>query len=500
MRKQNKGSVTIYLSLILAVLLSLLLTLLDGARRNTVRVQADCAMELATYSIFAEYNRALYDRYHLLFVDTSYQKSRGSEANVVHHMEEFIKMNLSEGQKQMLQADFTKTYLQDCKINQLSYATDEQAAVYERQAVLYMEHKYGLAYVQAMTNELKKAESMQLFSRNISAERSANQSIIEQEKQKGKETGEIDENGNPITEPFELDNPADQVSETSPSGILLFVLSRNAMVSAKKVSLENCYSNYVNDELSRQGSGLAGRKELTAAEILLFSQYIRQVCGCYTNQRTEEALNYQMEYIIAGNDGDEENLKQVVYQLLFMREVSNVTYLFQDMAKQTEAETLATTICTSAGVPYLIEPVKLSLLFAWGYAESIVDVKNLLKGKRVPIIKEAKDWHLSLSGMLTYATQDGEEEIADMATKADASSGSITDGLSYEDYLMLLILSKTQSQRRNRMIDLTELNVRNQKGNENFNMSNCIDALSSTAVIGSKYGYDVIVERSYCYQ
>ncbi len=75
----KKGSVTVYMTWMLAVLLSLFVTVIEGARQRAISIQAETAVDLAVYSVFAEYNRALFDAYDLLFIDTSYgEKNRFS--------------------------------------------------------------------------------------------------------------------------------------------------------------------------------------------------------------------------------------------------------------------------------------------------------------------------------------------------------------------------------------------------------------------------------------
>ena len=199
MQKQENGFITIYLALTLSVMLSLILTVVEGARRNAIAVEADCAMDLAVYSVFAEYNRALYERYHVLLIDTSYEKQQGSLERVEEHLNAYLRMNLSEGNEAVKTADLTKTFLEDASILQASYATDEKAAVFERQAVCYMKAKYGLSYIEALQKEFAKAEALELFTKDIDGQRNANQAVIDEAEQKGRETGETDEQGNPIT-------------------------------------------------------------------------------------------------------------------------------------------------------------------------------------------------------------------------------------------------------------------------------------------------------------
>ena len=49
----KKGSVTVYMTWMLAVLLSLFVTVIEGARQRAISIQAETAVDLAVYSVFA---------------------------------------------------------------------------------------------------------------------------------------------------------------------------------------------------------------------------------------------------------------------------------------------------------------------------------------------------------------------------------------------------------------------------------------------------------------
>ena len=59
----NKGSVSIYIILIFAVLLSFILLIVEGARKNAIRLKTECAMDLSMSSALGEYNRELLEQY-----------------------------------------------------------------------------------------------------------------------------------------------------------------------------------------------------------------------------------------------------------------------------------------------------------------------------------------------------------------------------------------------------------------------------------------------------
>lgn len=105
----KKGSVTVYMTWMLAVLLSLFVTVIEGARQRAISIQAETAVDLAVYSVFAEYNRALFDAYDLLFIDTSYGEKTGSLARAKKHFSYYANENLMQGQTAAT-ADLTKCF------------------------------------------------------------------------------------------------------------------------------------------------------------------------------------------------------------------------------------------------------------------------------------------------------------------------------------------------------------------------------------------------------
>ena len=64
-----------------------------------------------------------------------------------------------------------------------------------------------------------------------------------------------------------------------------------------------------------------------------------------------------------------------------------------------------------------------------------MDLRSMLKGNRVPLVKSRETWQLQLSSLLTLGTQEDTKEGADAP-----------EGLEYKDYLrMLLFLAPKQT-------------------------------------------------------
>nr|MBQ8253090.1 hypothetical protein [Lachnospiraceae bacterium] len=482
----EKGAVTIYMSIVLSVILSLFLAVIEGAKCRAVSLYAECAFDLAVYSVFAEYNRELFEQYDLFFIDTAYGEQTGSLSRTENHLKYYLNENL-DSSSEFPVFNFTKAYTEQVHIDGASYATDDGGEVFERQAVAYMKHKYGISYGEKIKKELETAKEKELFTKDVSPEREANHAKIDEVEKNGIATGEVDENGNAIVKEVDVDNPADQMNGVRSKGILLLVINDAETISEQTADLTDCISG---KKPETKGLGRSERDGVSTWEEFLFDGYILEKCGTFTNPKKTGQLQYQAEYVLAGKNNDIDNLKSVVTRLLMMREISNVTYLFADQAKVSEAGALAAILCEAAGAPVLIEPVKITLLFAWAYAESVYDVKLLLAGKKVPLIKTAADWHYSLEGMLQVESEN---------VPANTQETPIGNGLSYEEYLRLFLAMEKEEQKVLRMMDIAQMDVRKNSGFQQFSLSNCVDLLRMEATVGSRYGYYREMKRTYYY-
>ncbi|MCR5417679.1 MAG: DUF5702 domain-containing protein [Lachnospiraceae bacterium] len=487
---KGQGSVTIYMTLMLAVLLSLFLALVESARERAVELVAACGVDLAVYSVFAEYSRDLLEEYDLLFVDTSYMTEDTSGKALEAHLEKYIEENLSTG-KQNAGRDLTGTFLEEARIVKRSYATDEGGEVFFNQAVAFMKEKYGVSYLEKLQKELQTAGENDLFEKDVDSPREANEAKLQEAAREGVETGETDKDGNPIRKEAEFENPADGVNAGRSAGPLSLVTGEKG-VSDRAVKRESLLSVR---GVGKSGDGMQGRTSQSIGK-LWFELYVKEHCGCYTSPKDEGVLTYQQEYVIGGKDNDRDNLSAVVKRLLALREAANVAYLFSDAAKVSEAEALALSIATAAGVPVITELLKISLLFAWAFAESVWDVKCLLAGRKVALIKTAADWHYSLEGMLSYASDQPESETH----TAGEDLTALSEGkLGYEDYLFLFMSLESKDTLCSRMMDIAEMDVRS-KGDYGFCLDDCVDHILVEASVGSKRGSSAFVRREFSYR
>ena len=72
-------------------------------------------------------------------------------------------------------------------------------------------------------------------------------------------------------------------------------------------------------------------------------------------------------------------------------------YLMSDETKKNEIRIAAAALCALILQPGLAPLMEGAILLAWAYAESIYDVKSLLSGGRIPLLKDSGSWHYSLT-------------------------------------------------------------------------------------------------------
>lgn len=473
----KRGYMTVFLALSLTLILSLVFTVIEGARISAIRMKFECAADIGMNSVLAEYHRELLEQYDLLFVDTSYGGGDADISNTEAHLKNYIQNNLQSGQSSNIWGtrDFLAMHADYAKIDQYSIASDDEGTVLKRQATDYMSDYPTGALLEKITAGVDELNQFGLDTRDIEGERHKYEARIDEIELPKQEVEEG------VFEEVPLDNPADIANATRSSGVLNLVLDDPSQVSAVKVNLED----YISHRSVMQGTGLC--KE--AAEIsgepneLVFEAYLFEKCGYYGQELDKSLLKYQIEYILAGEDTDWKNLEQVAKRLLKWREVSNVLYLLSDSAKMAEAEAMALALTAVALCPELAEPVKYTIIFAWAYVESLQDVKTLLKGGRVPVLKSASDW------------KTGIDSIKNVRGSLSEDDGG--RGLNYKEYLQIMLFLQDKENRIYRAMDIMEMDIRKTPGNGRFRMDGCFDTYQANLSVSSGFGYSYEMTRCY---
>ena len=498
--KKCKGYLTVYLALVMTVLISFLLLLIMGAKRNTVRCEAEIAFDNSMQSVLAEYHREMWKQYDLLYIDTSYGSDVPDREKTAAHICDYMEENLPEN-------GLLHLTLQDVYIKEISVPTDEDGQVFRKQVITCMREMYGLEEIKDLAENYAVMKDYGLDTADYTEEQLENQHTLEtfevyeeysyETEVEIQEPDPEDPDGELRTVTYreertdrrrvEVDDPGAGANALRTMGMLPMVTD-TSKVSLKTVPDED----HISWRLEViEGNGLnpeAERDQLAISDILdelLYQKYVLDKCGYFMKPKKKSGIDYEVEYILFGRDSDVENLKAMVNRLVILREASNVLFLTTDRVRNAAITALAATVSAVALSPELEPVIKWSLIFGWAYLESIYDVKTLLAGGKIPMIKTPESWKTDISLLSAPTT--------DLAVDKEGS------GLEYKDYLMLLMLLEDEHDKLFRTMDVMEMDIRKTEGNEYFRIDGCVDSLLTEVTVRSTDGYTCTMNRRYGY-
>lgn len=444
MEQTKKGEITAFLSLIFVLLVSFILAMAESASIQTIKNRKRLDVDRAVFSLFGEYQKDLLEEYQVFALDGTYESREYEEGLLLDRMSYYGSMGITQ------------------EITDIQLLTDHDGQAFREQVIQYMESRFGITLAQNLTGLASKWEEREIQGQEMSEQ-------LEEV---------LSENEESL--PDLLPEAAGGELTVSKGAILSLVLPKGFQLSGKTIRPEE----QVSGRSCRTGRGsFPERKSSTAGaeEKLLFEQYIMEKFGNAIEQKGENRnLDYEVEYILCGKESDAENLKSVVYQLLMFRFASNYAYLMSDTAKQGEAEAMATTASILLVNPELEPMIKQLILILWSFGESIMDLRSLLSGKRVAFTKKAENWQLQLSGLFKLGkaedTQEGQDE---------------ENGLTYQQYLQILTLLKSDTRLTMRTLDRVEQNLIQEKELSFFRADACVTKikLQNTADIWNGTSY-----------
>lgn len=215
-----------------------------------------------------------------------------------------------------------------------------------------------------------------------------------------------------------------------------------------------------------------------ASDTLLYQAYIKKQFDSYvtkTNRFSQMPLDYEQEYILCGEASDKKNIEHVVNRILLIRTVINFSYLLSDQTKMEKAHATAVLLAGFTGIHAIVRVTQFAILTAWAYEESIIDAAVLMKGEKVPLLKNANTFAMSYGDVLAFSKALVKEKVAEQ-------SGD-DQGIGYEDYLNLFLLFQKKTEKVYRTMDLIEENLQLRES-ELFSFEHCIYGLEATCNYG----------------
>lgn len=478
MRKEN-GYLTVYMTLCISVILSLCLTMIEGARRNGAAMEASCVADIGLQSVFAEYHRQLLEQYNLFAIDSSYGTTEPGTYNTEAHLLYYMEKNLDMEDvflSSFFYRDFLGLRVDGIEVTGVSILTDENGAVFRRRAAEAIQDDIGLSALTELKEWLEAIEVNGLDTVKTQQEKAETDKRIseyEYEDEKGEQH-------------VGVENPTIVLEEKRRLGILKLVVGDESQLSQNTLDTSGLVYERMQQCKISQGN-LAPAESVWAEEMVerfFFQEYLLRYMGRYGKEDEKDALRYQIEYLVVGNENDTDNLRSVANRICALREAANAAYLFSDSEKRLEAELAATVICSIFALPAIAPVLEAALILGWAYAESVYDVKTLFSGGRIPLMKDKNSWHYGLETALSGELQDSTGE------------GS---GMNYEDYLRVFMTLTGLEKLTGRAMNMVEADIRMTEGNAAFCLDSCYDCVEFDIRMSSSFGYkyQLIRKRAY---
>ena len=431
---------------------SFLFCLLESARVKSIHHIANLQTELAVMNAFAEYNNELWADYRTLGRD-------------VDDLEETIIKQASTGNQEEALSFLNFSVDEVCNLN-YALLTDQNGKIWIKNISNYMQEYFLYENIQSLYSAYESIKGLLSNGEfDITKLDTALKTLEDVNASKSEIEQETKPETNQQTETSKKKNPIETIKELQKKGILELVLKEPNAISNKSINLKNAVS-----KRSLKKGPLTLDVSTDWIDTTLFQQYLFQYFGTYLNKNENGRLAYELEYLIGNKETDIANLKAVANKILLTRQAVNMIYLLSDAEKVSKANTIAIGLVAVGVPPAVTEAVKMGIITAWAYAESILDVRALFAGKKIPLMKSKQLWTLDIDKISSL----GEDFL--MAKESE-------HGISYENYLRILLFFEKAEQLALHTMDMLEYNIQ-QKDTDFF-----IDKMAVGVSVEIKYAY-----------
>ncbi len=214
------------------------------------------------------------------------------------------------------------------------------------------------------------------------------------------------------------------------------------------------------------GKGVRSAAASAGIEIAFMWQYFNSFVTLSDDK--PHYLNNELEYVIKGSPDDETNYNACRRRLFLARNALNLAALYKDPAKVELITTVSQTITPGP----LGAATQLLLSEAWAAAETEKDLEVLYDNGRVPVLKTGDQWMTDLESILDsreVRNKLDEESRQMLDENSDEVHGIpgihnaaqiVAEGLSYDEYLILMILCMNRNTRTLRIMDIVQIDMK----------------------------------------
>jgi hypothetical protein len=186
MKKEQKGSITVFLSLIFLLVLAVVMTTIESARVNTAKVYMERTLLTAMDSILAEYYGPLYQEYHIFALDAGFGSENINTEVMNAKLVDYMDYTFQPGKDLYLIKDIPLEYfnLYGIKTTKVDIAKvntlmDYEGDIFINQAISYEKYKEvgdGIESFLKQLNIIKESEKAQTI---LTEKQKTEESILE---------------------------------------------------------------------------------------------------------------------------------------------------------------------------------------------------------------------------------------------------------------------------------------------------------------------------------
>lgn len=458
-----KGSITVYLALTLAIVLSLFFCVIESARIPSLKTRSKAASYMAMDSAFGEFAKPLFEKYGIFGVFTT-------EEEFLAAIKDYATKNITPGTVTFnFSFNLLNLKLKDINYNNIYHLTDNDGLFFASQVTAYEKYRIISEELKELTglNDIV-SDSDATFPAHIDENGTtiSNKELSVLTDMSGSGSTLYKDSSYSAAKGLE-ENIASKVTNLLKSNLLLFFIDDSYSISHTELTEETAevlpsHICILSEEAKAVQSGSISDILTSAIDKGLFISYIDNSFSSYgdTSVNKDISLKYQREYILSGLQSDDDNLLSAALSIVSLRAAFNFTYLLTDVQKRDSAINLANSITVST--PFASQLAAFSILSFWAYAEAIIDTRDLFCGKKVPLMKTSDTWTLSLEGILSLG-------------KSTISKNDNSSGYTYDEYLNMCLLIMDPFTMYYRCMDLIQLDMC-ENVNPEFHMNSCIVA------------------------
>ena len=371
-RHNNKrASITVMMSLLIAVIIGFIMIMTEHVRILGLNHRLTEAADSAMDSLFSMYDSELFEEFGLMLLNID-KLEDNKDPKIV--LREYLILNLNSRKNNLfMSGNLYNGEDSTAEIEDMVFVTENEGELFARSVLEFMKYRtigVALDTVNGQLNDVKVGEE---------TKKEADEDLKER-------LSAVDDDKKSEYEEVVKESWIDKIEQIRTQGWLSFVMPFEQAASSYIVDDINLPSRWRTTNLTWYHSAVSEMEEN-----LLFNEYLMEHCRSFSFAKAAKGMSYEIEYILNGGVSDKENLKMTVNSMLILREMMNLMSAIKSPVLSEQAETAASALVGWTGIYPVVKVTQMAMLTGWSFAEAIIDVRTLLGGGRIPLIKSEEN-------------------------------------------------------------------------------------------------------------